>query len=126
MRIYATADCSGAPIGTGPAAAFNAGPGVTASVPNDQITNLRATATDAAGNVSGCSAPFAYTENSDLPPAPVISGTTPPPPCERQLPRRSRAAPRPGSTVRIYSTADCSGAPVVGSAGDLRGRRESP
>ena len=56
------------------------GPAITASVPNDQTTNLRATATDAAGNVSGCSAPFAYTENSDLPPAPAITGTTPPPP----------------------------------------------
>ena len=115
VRIYATADCSGAPIGTGPAAAFNAGPGVTASVPNDQITNLRATATDAAGNVSGCSAPFAYTENSDLPPAPVISGTTPPPPSNDNSPA-VRGSAETGSTVRIYTTANCSGTPVIGSA----------
>ena len=112
VRIYATADCSGAPIGSGPAAAFNAGPGVTASVPNDQITNLRATATDAAGNVSGCSAPFAYTENSDLPPAPAISGTTPPPPSNDNQPEVTGSA-EAGSTVRIYSTGDCSGAPLV-------------
>jgi hypothetical protein len=39
-------------------------PGITVSVPDNTTTSFRATATDAAGNHSGCSAPFTYVEDS--------------------------------------------------------------
>jgi hypothetical protein len=42
-------------------------------VANDSTTNFRATATDAAGNPSTCSAAFSYREDSTAPPAPNIT-----------------------------------------------------
>lgn len=67
VRIYSDSDCSGSPLASGTAAQF-VSPGITVNVPGDATTNLRATATDAAGNTSGCSSAFPYTEDS-IPPA---------------------------------------------------------
>jgi subtilisin-like proprotein convertase family protein len=72
VRLFASTDCSGAPIGTGSAGDL-AGAGLTAAVPDDATTQIRATATDAAGNASGCSASIAYTEDSK---GPQTSATT--------------------------------------------------
>ena len=93
VKIYSTSDCSGTPLASGTAAAFN-GAGITTPVPGDQTTNLRATATDAAGNASGCSAPCAYTEDSS-PPPPRASPTPTPTPRPTTTTPRSRARPRP-------------------------------
>ncbi len=60
VTLYASADCSGIPAATGTAADFNS-PGLTVSVANNSDTDFTATATDAAGNTSGCSSPFTYT-----------------------------------------------------------------
>ncbi len=65
VRLYEGADCSGSPIATVSAASLEAG--VTLSVPDDSTTALRAGATSAAGNLSGCSAPLTYTEDSTAP-----------------------------------------------------------
>ncbi len=65
VRLYEGADCSGSPIATVSAAALEAG--ITVSVPDDSTTAFRATATSAAGNLSGCSAPLTYTEDSTAP-----------------------------------------------------------
>jgi hypothetical protein len=62
VRIYSAADCpSGTPLGSGAASVFSS-PGIEISVPDNSTTDLRATATDAAGNVSACSAVFTYEE----------------------------------------------------------------
>jgi len=67
VQLYTTGDCSGAPTATGPAATFNAG-GITVAVANDSSTTFKATATDAAGNASLCSASsVTYVEDSTIP-----------------------------------------------------------
>ncbi len=64
VKLYGTAGCTGSPLATGPAAAF-AAPGLTANVVLGSTTTFRATATDAAGNTSACSA-SSVTYKSDL------------------------------------------------------------
>ena len=66
VNLYATSDCSGAPEATGTAAAFATG--FTVAVSDDSSTTFKATATDAAGNVSGCSSSsVTYVEDSTDP-----------------------------------------------------------
>jgi hypothetical protein len=110
VRLYKTAQCSGAPAATASAGRFAAGVPVT--VPDDSTTAFRATATDVAGNASACSAPITYVEDSTAPPAPALSGTTPASPGKSSSPtlRGSAAA---GSTVQLFTTADCSGSPLA-------------
>ena len=115
VRIYSTATCTGSPLATGSAASFG-GAGITTPVPENQTTNLRATASDAAGNTSGCSTALAYTEDSSAPGTPSITDTDPDSPANDNNPEVKGSADA-GSTVRIYSTSDCSGAPLAtGSA----------
>ena len=80
--------------------------------PRTRRRNLRVTATDAAGNVSGCSSPFAYTEDSQAPAAPTIAATDPASPSSDNQPEVRGAGAEDGSTVRIYSTSDCTGTPI--------------
>ncbi|HWM62689.1 MAG TPA: Ig-like domain-containing protein, partial [Solirubrobacterales bacterium] len=65
VRLYATADCSGDPLATVTAAQLAAGVEVT--VADDTTTAFRATATSGDNNVSLCSAPLAYVEDSSAP-----------------------------------------------------------
>ena len=61
VTLFKTADCSGAAAATGTAATFGAA-GIPASVVAGSTTTFKAKATDAAGNVSACSATsVAYT-----------------------------------------------------------------
>ena len=69
VKLYSTATCTGAPAATGTAAAFSS-PGITVAVSDDSSTTFKATATDAAGNVSGCSAGVTYVEDSTAPEIP--------------------------------------------------------
>jgi hypothetical protein len=65
VRVYASADCSGAPLATGSAAQLASG--IAVSVPDDSTNEFRATATSSTGSVSPCSAPLAYLEDSSAP-----------------------------------------------------------
>src|SRR4051794_4850048 len=117
VKIYGTADCTGPPLATGAPATF-ASPGITTPVPSNATTNLRATASDAFGNPSSCSAPFSYTEDS-TPPGVVLTGTDPGSPANENSPKVIGSA-EAGSEVRLFTTGDCSGVPAAtGSAGDL-------
>ncbi|HEX5713809.1 MAG TPA: S8 family serine peptidase, partial [Solirubrobacterales bacterium] len=97
VEIFSAAGCVGSPITSGTAAELEA-PGILVLVAAGSTITFSATATDAADNVSPCSAPIAYTNNvspggggggfvttiippppPELPPA-VIS-TPPPPTC---------------------------------------------
>jgi hypothetical protein len=111
VRLYETSDCSGTPEATGSAADF-ASPGLTASVADDSSTDFRATATDAAGNASPCSDPFAYTEDSTSPAAPQITDTDPDPPANDNNPELKGSA-EAGSTVKLYTSSDCTGSPAA-------------
>jgi arylsulfatase A-like enzyme len=116
VRLYkaaTTADCTAANLAaTGTAAAF-ASPGLAVSVPDDSSTRFRATATDLAGNRSGCSTGSKiYVEDSEAPVAPTLTGTDPVSPANDNSPLVKGTAAT-GSTVRLYkaaTTADCTAA----------------
>jgi hypothetical protein len=63
VRIYTTAGCAGTPVAQASPAVFGA-QGIAVSVLDNTTTSFRATATDAAGNASGCSPPITYVEDS--------------------------------------------------------------
>ena len=117
VRIY-SGDCSGRRLQVASAAAFTGVSGITVEVPPNQVTSLRATATDDAGNVSDCSAAFAYDEDSDPPAAPTITGTAPPPPSADETPSVVGTSAAP--TVRVYA-AFCVGTPLAAGSGDALG-----
>ncbi len=102
VKLYKTAGCTGAPVAQGSATQF-ASPGFLAAVADNTTTSFRATATDAAGNVSGCSAPRQYREDSAPPPRPRS-----PTPTRTRRPttttHRSRASPA-ARQLRLYKTA---------------------
>jgi len=78
VRVYAGPDCAGAPVATGSAAELDS-PGIAVAVAEGVTAAFSATATDAAGNASACSAPISYTRlHGDLPPPPP---PPPPPAC---------------------------------------------
>ena len=66
VRLYKTAGCTGAPVATGPATQF-ASPGLSATVADNTTTSFRARAADAVGNLSTCSSPRTYVEDSTAP-----------------------------------------------------------
>lgn len=65
VKLYTTSDCTGPILGQGSATGGNFSINVT--VNTNSTTTIRATATDAAANVSPCSGPFSYTHDSILP-----------------------------------------------------------
>jgi Big-like domain-containing protein/purple acid phosphatase-like protein len=73
VKLYKTAGCTGAPVDSGSAAQF-ASPGLAASVADNTTTSFRATATDAAGNASPCSAARNYVEDSTAPETTITGG----------------------------------------------------
>lgn len=119
VTVYATADCSGAPAATGTAAGLSS-PGLEVTVAENSSTTFRATATDAAGNTSGCPATgFTYVHDTTAPDAPVLTTTDPPSPSRETRPRVRGTAPE-GTTVRLYTSEDCTGSPAAsGPAADL-------
>ena len=110
VRLYKTA-CTGAPIAQGPAGRF-ATPGFFTTVADNTTTSFRATAIDAAGNTSGCSAAFQYVEDSNPPAAPHITTLDPRSPANDNTPQITGSA-EAGTIVRLYKTAGCVGAPVA-------------
>jgi hypothetical protein len=115
VRIYSGSDCSGPVLASGSAAQF-ASPGITTPVPGDTTSNLRATASDALNHASACSAAFPYQEDSTPPATPTITDTDPDSPSSDNAPEVKGTA-EAASTVRIYSSSDCSGSPLAsGSA----------
>lgn len=66
VDLYPDGNCSGPPYPAGSAATL-ASPGMPAQVPDDSTTSFSATATDAATNVSACSASISYVEDSRPP-----------------------------------------------------------
>jgi hypothetical protein len=59
VRVYANADCAGTPVVTGSAADLGS-PGLAVAVAEGATVAFSATAADAAGNTSVCSAPISY------------------------------------------------------------------
>jgi hypothetical protein len=81
IKIYATSDCSGVPAATGTSAELG-GAGIEVVVTAGSSTSFHATATDANGDTSPCSAAVGYTQQTPPPPPPppdpgTDPGTTP-------------------------------------------------
>jgi hypothetical protein len=95
VAVYDSAGCGGSPLAAGGVGRFHSA-GLAVSVPDNSKTRLQATATDAAGNRSRCSAAREYVEDSKAPPAPSIKATTPNSPANdnRPLVRGFALAPR--------------------------------
>jgi Ca2+-binding RTX toxin-like protein len=107
VKLYTNATCTSAVAAQGSGTSF-VSPGLLVAVANDTTTTFYATATDAAGNVSGCSAaPVTYVEDSTPPPAPSPSGTEPMSPSNDNTPRIQGTAAA-GSTVTLYTSPTCS------------------
>ncbi len=81
------------------------------SISNNTTQPFTVTLTDAAGNVSACSAPFVLTQDNIAPIMPVIWGTLPPSPSSSTEPFRIAGVAEVGSDVRLYSSSTCSGLP---------------
>jgi hypothetical protein len=92
---------------------------MSVTVAENAVTDLRANATDRAGNTSVCSEPLAYEEDSASP-TPTITGTTPASPADDENPEVSGTWLEPNSggaaAVSIYDNAACTGA-ALGSGG---------
>ncbi|MCA9514329.1 MAG: hypothetical protein KC635_05260, partial [Myxococcales bacterium] len=118
VRIYTSSGCTGAVAGSATAVAGGTFAGAAVTALANATTTFYAQATDAAGNVSGCSPGFAYTHDSQGPPTPVLTGTTPASPNNASTsPTVSGTITEAGLTIRLYKTADCSGS----AAGTLAG-----
>jgi hypothetical protein len=98
-------------VATGTDSAF-ASDGIAVTVPKDSSVTFRATATDVADNTSPCSDPITYTDDATAPDAPALTSTTPASPDNVAHPRLTGTA-EAGSTIRIYTTADCTGIPAA-------------
>ena len=119
IRLYSNAACT-TQIGQGSAAAFTSalegtGVGLSAPVADNSTTQLRATATDAAANTSGCSAPFTYVEDSTAPTTPTITDSDPNSPSSNNNPVFNGTTD-PNTTIRLYSNAACTTQIGQGSA----------
>jgi hypothetical protein len=112
VRLYVGQTCTGNPVAQGTAAAF-ASPGLSATVADNTTTTFRATAADAAGNVSSCSSStVTYVEDSAPPVAPAIADTEPHSPSFSNIVAVKGTA-EAGSTVRLYVGETCTGNPVA-------------
>ena len=112
LELFTTADC------TGPVADSDTVPGggqidFATTVPADQTTTFSARQTDAAGNVSDCSDPLAYTHDSADPAPPTLTSTVPSTPGNDSTPN-VRGTAESGSIVTLYKQAACAG-PIAGS-----------
>jgi hypothetical protein len=72
VRLYATSDCSGTPVGTGSASTF-ASTGIAVSVAHDTTTVLRATVSDAGGTSACSTRSISYLEDSTPPSISITS-----------------------------------------------------
>ena len=106
IHFYPTVNCSGPQLPGGAAT------GGTFSIPftvtSNTITNITATATDPADNISACSNSFAYTHDDTVPAAPIITGSTPTSPSGVLTPDIIGTA-ETNSTIDLYPTDDCTG-----------------
>jgi hypothetical protein len=108
VKLYTNSACTSAVAGTGTAPGGAFAIGVT--VGDDTTTTFYGTATDAAGNTSGCSATsVTYVEDSAAPAAPVLTGSSPASPANNNGPTITGTA-EAGTTVKLYTNSACTSA----------------
>jgi len=116
IKIYVNdPTCSGTPAASSNVATFQ-GKGVRVGPLAVGTSELRATFTDPAGNVTACSAPLDYTRLGT--PAPTITATNPASPATADNPRVKGTSPAAGTGYRIklyVNDPTCSGPPAADS-----------
>ncbi len=121
IQLYLTADCSGDPVGQATADPDDGTFDETATVPDNVVSTVYATATDAAGNVSACSDGIVYEHDDLLPATPVWVGTAPASPNADSTTPTISGTGDPDTTVKVYTEANCQGAVLdqvdIGAAG---------
>jgi hypothetical protein len=95
VRLYKTTGCTGVAAAVGSASKFSS-TGLEVPVADNTTTRVRATATDAAGNTSPCSAAKTYVEDSAAPETTITDG--PSGETGEPSPTFTFAAGEPGST----------------------------
>ena len=117
IEVYTSADCTTGLVASGGESALS-GPGIPLNVGPNTTTDFRATATDAAGNVSACSSPLTYVEDSTAPATPSGLSTSPVASPTRQNDNNPEVSGTSdaGSTVTIHSVG-FPGAPCVNPIG---------
>ncbi|MFO0595134.1 MAG: Ig-like domain-containing protein [Myxococcaceae bacterium] len=111
VRFFFDAACSSSPAGSTTA---DASGHFTAQVAMqlNTLNRLYAVALDASANRSSCAGPLLY-EHDDTPPEVFFNGTTPASPSRTATSFTVNVSTsEPGSTVALFATADCSGAPA--------------
>ena len=114
VTLYTNNTCTGTIAAQGPAETFTT-TGLAVTVAPGSTTIFYATAFVGLES-SGCSAPFAYTEDPAPPPAPTVADTIPASPSSDNTPQ-IRGSAADGTTVRLYTNAACTGADAgIGTA----------
>lgn len=113
VSVFQQHDCPGPALTSGPASAFLSG-GIEVPVTAGSTTSFVVAAT-ANGTTTDCSNAVTFTEMEP----PVFTGSLPASPAADETPHLTGTA-TPGSTVEIFTTAGCVGAPVAtGPAADF-------
>ncbi len=117
VRLYRDPAC-GQSLSASAATASSSGSfSLMVNVGQNQTTQIFGRATDAAGNVSACSAPVSYTHDS-LPPSPPVLGPSSPASPSTQLNFQLDIEAEPNSRVQLYAAAACQGSLLLeGSMG---------
>jgi hypothetical protein len=108
VRLYTTSNCTGTVSATSNASlagVFSIG----VAVSRNTTTTFFAAATDAAGNTGVCSLSLPYTEDDIAPARPSITGSSPQSPSNVSTSPLLAGTAENGATVRIYTTANCTG-----------------
>jgi subtilisin family serine protease len=122
IRIFVGTGCAGATAGTGTAAELSSS-GIEVSVRAESTAQFSATATDADGNTSTCSAPISYTNTATIGASSVI--VTPPPPLSPPAltPPEIQA---PCTVPRLVGRTQARAQAALGTAGCALGRISKP
>ncbi|HEX5713970.1 MAG TPA: PASTA domain-containing protein [Solirubrobacterales bacterium] len=104
VRLYSGSDCAGSPLATASATEL-AAPGIRVDVAEGVTATFSATATDAVGNASACSASISYTRPKKAPDPKVIVIGDPPPAPVCVVPKL--AGKTLGSARAALKKADC-------------------
>ena len=123
VKLYATSDCSGAVVASDTAAAF-ASPGLAVFVSDDSTTTYSAVRpTGPTPRAARRRSPPSI-EDSTAPAQPNGLGSTPAPPANDNAPKITGSADA-GSTVKLYTTNDCSGSVEASGAAAACARQVS-
>ncbi|XXF76271.1 Ig-like domain-containing protein [Myxococcaceae bacterium GXIMD 01537] len=121
VEVFTTAACTGAPVATGsadPAGEFR----IPVTLRPDATTPFHARATDAASNVSRCSAEPLSVRHDGVPPVPpTLTGLTPSALSNSTTSPLLSGDAEPGAIVQLFADADCLTALPFSATADERG-----